>query len=106
MQLTDEEKRMLDGDCGAGVQKAMRMIVKVGELFGAEKTVPISSVQHIPLEPKDWLAEMIQDSPKQGLLQVHIAIILTLKVGKRWASTVNALGRRSLPSNGTMSYTG
>ena len=64
MQLTDEEKRMLDGDSGAGVQKAMRMIVKVGELFGAEKTVPVSSVQHIPLEPVDWLAEMVQDGPK------------------------------------------
>jgi len=64
MQLTDEEKRMLDGDFGAGVQKAMRMLVKVGELFGAEKMVPISSIQHIPLEPKDWLAEMIQDGTK------------------------------------------
>jgi len=64
MQLTDEEKRMLDGKFGAGVQKAMNMIVKVGELFGAEKTVPISSIQHIPLEPMDWLAEMMQDGTK------------------------------------------
>jgi predicted aconitase len=64
MQLTDEEKRMLDGDFGAGVQKAMSMVVKVGEIFGAEKTVPVSSVQHIPLEPMDWLLEMAQDDTK------------------------------------------
>jgi predicted aconitase len=64
MQLTDEEERMLDGDFGAGVQKSMSKVVKVGELFEAEKTVPISSIQHILIEPMDWLLGMAQDDTK------------------------------------------
>ncbi len=58
MKLTPEDQKMLDGDYGAGVQKAMTMIVRFGELFDAEKTVPLASVHHLPMEPLDWLEEV------------------------------------------------
>ena len=42
MFLTDEEKRMLAGDHGPGIQRAMDLLVKLGDSFDAEKLVPIT----------------------------------------------------------------
>ena len=39
MNLTDEEKKMLDGKEGSIVQKAMEALVKIGEAFGAKKMI-------------------------------------------------------------------
>ena len=44
MQLTDEEKRMLQGELGHTVQKSLSLQVTLGEAFGAEKLVPVNSV--------------------------------------------------------------
>jgi len=57
MQLTDEEKRMLDGDFGAGVQKAMRMIVKVGELFFLNATDKTTTVLILDIVNLIWTNE-------------------------------------------------
>lgn len=43
MFLTDEEKRMLDGEMGFGMQKAMQLNVALGEAMGAEKLIPVTS---------------------------------------------------------------
>jgi hypothetical protein len=45
MKLTTEERQMLDGGRGAGVAKAMEIIVALGRLYGAERLVPVGSVQ-------------------------------------------------------------
>jgi predicted aconitase len=42
MVLSDEEKRMLAGDCGTGIRRAMDLLVKLGDSFDAEKLVPIT----------------------------------------------------------------
>ena len=42
MLLTDEEKRMIAGDYGPGIQRAMDLLIKLGDSFDAEKLVPIS----------------------------------------------------------------
>ena len=42
MFLRDEEKAMLDGHQGHGVQKAMDLLVKLGECFGAERMVKVN----------------------------------------------------------------
>lgn len=44
MYLTDEEKRILNGEKGTAAQLAMKTLVKVGEISGAERLVPIKSV--------------------------------------------------------------
>jgi cis-L-3-hydroxyproline dehydratase len=41
MQLTDDEKRMLDGAYGAGKARALDYIVQFGKAFGAEQLVDI-----------------------------------------------------------------
>lgn len=44
MFLTEYEKKMLDGDFGQAVQKAMETLVKYGEALGAEKLIEVNSV--------------------------------------------------------------
>lgn len=44
MQLTAEETAMLNGEKGSAVQKAMKILVALGESFGAERLVPINNV--------------------------------------------------------------
>lgn len=44
MQLNTEEKKMLDGLMGDGCQEAMSVVVKLGDLFGADRLIPISQV--------------------------------------------------------------
>jgi hypothetical protein len=43
MKLTDEEKKMLDGVLGTGPQSAMRLLVTLGEIYGAGRMIPVSS---------------------------------------------------------------
>ncbi|MDI6825861.1 MAG: aconitase X catalytic domain-containing protein [Candidatus Aenigmarchaeota archaeon] len=45
MYLTREERKMLDGEEGYAVKKSMEILVALGEIFGAEKLIKISSVQ-------------------------------------------------------------
>ena len=43
MRLSQEEQRMLDGSRGSGVQQAMEILVKMGELYGAERFLPVKN---------------------------------------------------------------
>ena len=43
MYLTDEEKRMLDGEYGYGAQTGMKILVALGKVFDAEKLIPVRS---------------------------------------------------------------
>ncbi|MGD0159151.1 MAG: aconitase X catalytic domain-containing protein [Candidatus Bathyarchaeia archaeon] len=43
MQLTREEERIYDGERGWANQTCMKILVRLGELFGAEKLIPIDS---------------------------------------------------------------
>lgn len=43
MKLTDEQARMLSGEQGEPVQVAMEMLTALGEIYGAEKLIPIKS---------------------------------------------------------------
>ena len=45
MQLTPEENEMLAGSQGRATQKAMQILVALGEIYGAERMIPVSSVQ-------------------------------------------------------------
>jgi hypothetical protein len=42
MHLTKEEERILNGECGEGTQKAMELLVAIGDAYDAEKMIPIS----------------------------------------------------------------
>jgi len=43
LHLTREEERIYGGECGWANQTCMRILVRLGELFGAEKLIPIDS---------------------------------------------------------------
>jgi len=43
MYLTEEEERVLEGDFGETLEKAMRILVSLGEIYGASRLIPISS---------------------------------------------------------------
>ena len=42
MYLTEEEGQILDGKFGAGMQKAMELLVAIGDAYDAEKMIPVS----------------------------------------------------------------
>jgi hypothetical protein len=43
--LTSEEQAMLAGACGRAVQKSMEILQALGTIYGAERMLPVSSVQ-------------------------------------------------------------
>ncbi|MBN1786378.1 MAG: aconitase X catalytic domain-containing protein [Candidatus Methanofastidiosa archaeon] len=45
MQLTKEEQSIYDGEQGEVLQKAMEILVALGQIYDAEKLIPIKSVQ-------------------------------------------------------------
>ena len=45
MQLTLEEKEMLAGTQGRATQKAMQILVTLGDIYNAKRMIPVSSVQ-------------------------------------------------------------
>ncbi|MDR3122285.1 MAG: aconitase X catalytic domain-containing protein [Treponema sp.] len=52
MYLTDDEKRILNGESGPGNQKAMEMLVALGLAFDAEKLIPIRRA-HVALSGQE-----------------------------------------------------
>jgi predicted aconitase len=45
MYLTPEEERLLSGESGPVVERSMRLLVRLGEIYGADKMIPVGSVQ-------------------------------------------------------------
>ena len=80
MKLTDEEKRMLDGESGQPVKMAMDIVVAIGEIYGAEKLVPIKSAHIAGLSLKSHgIAgmEWVEDIAKSG---AKVCVPTTLNV--------------------------
>ncbi|MFX0086634.1 MAG: aconitase X [Candidatus Hodarchaeota archaeon] len=68
MELTSEEQDMAAGKYGKATQKAMEILVTLGEIYGAKRLIDISSVQIAGVsyanlnEPGlKWLEEMAED---------------------------------------------
>jgi len=45
MHLTNDEEKILAGEQGVAARKAMELLVRLGEIYGAEKMIPVKSVQ-------------------------------------------------------------
>ncbi|MBW6466532.1 MAG: aconitase X catalytic domain-containing protein, partial [Brevefilum sp.] len=65
MHLTPEEHALLAGDRGPAAQKAMQILATLGRIYGAERMLPVSSVQIAGVSYDNlgeaglaWLAEM------------------------------------------------
>ncbi len=59
MLLTEEEKRMLGGEHGPGVQKALSFLVEYGEAFDAQRLVRVDSAHILP-DPVHMLHELTE----------------------------------------------
>jgi len=69
LQLTPEEQAMLAGEDGPGVQKAMEIVVALGQIYGAADLVPVASVQVSGVSYKnlgDAGLEFLQEWAAQG----------------------------------------
>jgi len=70
MYLTKEEEKMLDGEYGEGYEKAMRILVVLGDIYGAERMIPISSSQISGISYKsigDAGLEFLEDFANSGV---------------------------------------
>lgn len=45
MYLTKEEEKILDGEEGEVLERLFRLLVRLGDIYGAEKMIPVGSVQ-------------------------------------------------------------
>jgi len=45
MYLTKEEEKILNGESGNAAAKSMKILVALGEIYKAEKLIPVGSVQ-------------------------------------------------------------
>ena len=68
MNLTPEQQAMLDGQHGRSIQKAMQILVTLGNIYGAERMLPVFSVQisgvsyaNLGEAGLEWLSEMAAD---------------------------------------------
>jgi predicted aconitase len=71
MKLTDEEKRMVDGQAGQPVKMAMDILVAIGEIYGAEKLIPIQTAHIAGLSLKshgiagcEWVEDIARSGAK------------------------------------------
>ncbi|MBM5805710.1 MAG: DUF521 domain-containing protein [Candidatus Verstraetearchaeota archaeon] len=69
MFLTKDEERMLAGGKGPAVQKAMRLLVALGDVLGADRLIPIESAQIAGVSYGnigDAGMELLEDWAEQG----------------------------------------
>ncbi|MCK4405694.1 MAG: DUF521 domain-containing protein, partial [Hadesarchaea archaeon] len=45
MYLTKEQERMLAGEQGEVLERMFRLLVRLGEIYGADRMIPVGSVQ-------------------------------------------------------------
>jgi predicted aconitase len=80
LKLTKEEKEMLDGKHGKATRKAMEIITTLGEIYGAERLIPVSSVQiagvsyhNLGEAGLEYLDEMAEDGRTRVLTTLNPA---------------------------------
>ncbi|KYH41917.1 MAG: hypothetical protein AYL31_003380 [Candidatus Bathyarchaeota archaeon B26-1] len=78
MYLTKEEERILEGEKGWAYQTAMKVLVKLGDLFGATRLIPVKSAHISGVSYKtigDAATEFLEEIVKAGgVVQVKSTI--------------------------------
>ncbi|MFW9792994.1 MAG: aconitase X catalytic domain-containing protein [Candidatus Thorarchaeota archaeon] len=80
LKLTSEEREMLEGKHGKATRKAMEIITTLGEIYEAEKLIPVSSVQiagvsyhNLGEAGLEYLDEMAEDGRARVLTTLNPA---------------------------------
>ena len=69
MYLTAEEEKILDGEQGAVTARMMRLLVRLGDIYGADRMIPVGSVQVAGVSYKsigDPGTEFLEDMAAKG----------------------------------------
>ena len=69
MYLTKEEEKILDGEQGEVLERMFRLLVRLGEIYKADKMIPVGSVQVAGVSYKsiaDPGTEFLEDLAKKG----------------------------------------
>lgn len=69
MYLTKEEEKILDGEEGEVPERMLRLLIRLGEIYGADKMIPVGSVQVAGVSYKsiaDPGTEFLEDIAKKG----------------------------------------
>jgi predicted aconitase len=69
MYLTKEEEKILQGEQGEVIERMFRLIVQLGEIYGADKMIPVGSVQVAGVSYKsigDPGTEFLEDLATKG----------------------------------------
>ncbi|HEY9246568.1 MAG TPA: aconitase X, partial [Candidatus Methanoperedens sp.] len=45
MYLTPDEEKLFNGECGPTYQKAIEILAALGDIYGADRLIPIKSAQ-------------------------------------------------------------
>lgn len=80
LELTTEERAMLKGEYGWSTMKAMEIITTLGEIYGAKRLIPVSSVQiagvsydNLGEAGLDYLSQMAEDGITRVLTTLNPA---------------------------------
>ncbi len=80
MKLTKEEQEMLEGKHGNAIRKSMEILVALGEIYGAERLIDVTSVQvagvsyaNLGDAGLDYLAELAKDGKARVLTTLNPA---------------------------------
>lgn len=69
MYLTKEEEKILNGENGEVIERLFRLLVRLGDIYGAEKMIPVGSVQVAGVSYKsigDPGTEFLEDIASKG----------------------------------------
>ena len=97
MILTKEEEEMTAGRRGAGIEKCMKILIRFGEAFGAEKFVRLSSAHVFNAFPIDLLVEMTEGAQDLGTFTT-LHPFMSLGDPESWEEMCIP-GERFLPGN-------
>lgn len=64
MFLTPEEYEMCEGKHGPGIEKAMKLLVQMGELFGAKRMTVVDNCHILMNDPIEWVREITEGVTK------------------------------------------
>jgi len=80
LALTTDEKEMLEGKYGKATRKAMEIITTLGEIYGAKRLIPVTSVQiagvsynNLGEAGLEYLSEMAEDGKTRVLTTLNPA---------------------------------
>lgn len=89
MRLTKDERDMLSGKQGHAVKKSMQILVALGEIYGAKRLIPVTSVQISGVSCDnlgDAGLEFLNEMAKDGNVRVKTTLNPAGMDMKRWKS--------------------